>query len=124
MPTNTLKKRTGITRILYTFIHSLNGFRWLTKNETAFQQELILLAPLTILAIYLDISLMHTITVIVSMLFVLFAEMVNTAIEAVVDRIGLNYHPLSGVAKDIGSAMVFLSMVMCLMIWGAVLWSL
>ncbi|CAM2846280.1 diacylglycerol kinase [Vibrio mytili] len=119
-----VKKRTGVTRILYTFLHSFNGFKWLIKNEAAFQQELMLFVPLTGIACYLDISALQTVAVIVSMLFVLFAEMVNTAIEAVVDRVGLDFHRLSGVAKDIGSALVFLSMVMCVLVWGAVLWSL
>jgi diacylglycerol kinase (ATP) len=56
------------------------------------------------------------------MVFVLFAEMVNTAIEAVVDRVGLEYHTLSGVAKNIGSALVLLSMACSLAVWGTVLW--
>ncbi|WP_245228425.1 diacylglycerol kinase [Vibrio mytili] len=102
-----VKKRTGVTRILYTFLHSFNGFKWLIKNEAAFQQELMLFVPLTGIACYLDISALQTVAVIVSMLFVLFAEMVNTAIEAVVDRVGLDFHRLSGVAKDIGSAWYF-----------------
>lgn len=55
------------------------------------------------------------------MVFVLFAEMVNTAIEAVVDRIGLEYHELSGVAKNIGSAIVTLSLLMSAIVWIVVL---
>ncbi len=120
----TLVKRTGVVRILYTFVHSFNGFKWLIKHEAAFQQEVMLFVPLTAFALYIDATLMQTVAIIASMLFVMFAEMVNTAIEAVVDRVGLEYHALSGVAKDIGSGLVMLSMVMSLLVWGAVLWSL
>ncbi|MBR9728430.1 diacylglycerol kinase [Shewanella intestini] len=115
-------KRTGIHRIFYTFIHSFNGFKWLCKNETAFQQELMLFIPLTIFAFWLDLSIIHTLMVVLSMVLVLFAEMLNTAIEVVVDRVSLDYHKLSGVAKDIGSAIVLLSMVCSLTVWGVVLY--
>lgn len=115
-------KRTGVQRIAYTFVHSFNGFKWLCRNEAAFQQELLLLIPLTLFAFWLDLPAMHTLLVMLSMVFVLFAEMVNTAIEAVVDRVGLDYHTLSGVAKNIGSALVLLSMICSLAVWGTVLW--
>ncbi|MFV0576683.1 MAG: diacylglycerol kinase [Vibrio sp.] len=117
-------KRTGLMRILFTLKHSFNGFKWMVKNEAAFQQELVLFVPLTILACYLDITSTQTLCIVLSMMFVLFAEMVNTAIEAVVDRIGLEYHELSGLAKNIGSAIVTLSMVMSLMVWAVVVWPL
>ncbi|MCZ4292531.1 diacylglycerol kinase [Vibrio sinaloensis] len=115
-------RRTGILRIIYTLVHSYNGFKWLCKNEAAFQQELALFVPLTVFAFWLDLPTMHTLLVVLSMVFVLFAEMVNTAIEAVVDRISLDYHLLSGVAKNIGSALVLLSMLSSLAVWGTVLW--
>ncbi|EKF9436124.1 diacylglycerol kinase [Vibrio cholerae] len=115
-------KRKGIHRIIFTFVHSFNGFKWLCKNETAFQQELMLFVPLSIYAFWLELPIMHTLLVMLGMVFVLFAEMVNTAIEAVVDRIGSEYHILSGVAKNIGSALVLLSMICSLSIWGTVLW--
>lgn len=114
-------KRTGIHRIIYTVVHSVNGIKWLCKHETAFQQELMLFVPLTIVAFWLKLPTMHTLLVILSMVFVLFAEMVNTAIETVVDRVGLEYHILSGVAKNIGSALVLLSMVCSLAVWGVIL---
>ncbi len=103
-------KRTGISRLMYTLVHSSNGVKWLVKNEAAFQQELILFVPLTVIALWLDIPAMHTLAIMLSMMFVLFAEMTNTAIEAVVDRVGLDYHELSGVAKNVGSAIVTLSL--------------
>lgn len=113
-------KRTGIMRIIFTLKHSFNGLKWMLKNEAAFQQELILFIPLTVLAFYLDISAVQSVCLILSMMFVLFAEMVNTAIEAVVDRVGLEYHTLSGVAKNVGSAVVTLSMIMSAMVWGVI----
>ena len=122
MQQDVIIKRTGIERIIYTFAHSYNGFKRLCRNEAAFQQELMLFVPLTGFAFWLDLPALHTLLVILSMVFVLFAEMVNTAIEAVVDRVGLEFHTLSGVAKNIGSALVLLSMVCSLMVWGVVLW--
>ncbi|WP_311568116.1 diacylglycerol kinase [Photobacterium arenosum] len=116
-------KRTGLTRILYTFVHSYNGFKWLVKNEAAFQQELILFIPLSIIAFVLPFSDLETIFILISMLFVLFSEMVNSAIETVVDRVGLEFHPLSGVAKNIGSAIVLLSIMMSLMVWSTLIWT-
>ena len=117
-------KRTGIMRIIFTLKHSFNGLKWMLKNEAAFQQELVLFIPLTVLACYLDISAVQSVSLILSMMFVLFAEMVNTAIEAVVDRVGLEYHTLSGVAKNIGSAVVTLSMIMSAMVWGVIVYPL
>ena len=117
-------KRTGIMRIIFTLKHSFNGLKWMLKNEAAFQQELVLFLPLTVLACYLDISTVQSVFLILSLMFVLFAEMVNTAIEAVVDRVGLEYHTLSGVAKNIGSAVVTLSMIMSAMVWGVIVYPL
>ncbi|WP_237293649.1 diacylglycerol kinase [Vibrio sp. CK2-1] len=117
-------KRTGIMRIIFTLKHSFNGLKWMIKNEAAFQQELVLFIPLTVLACYLDISAVQSVCLILSMMFVLFAEMVNTAIEAVVDRVGLEYHTLSGVAKNVGSAVVTLSMIMSAMVWGVIVYPL
>ncbi|MBY8031891.1 diacylglycerol kinase [Vibrio fluvialis] len=122
MQQNVIIKREGVNRIIYTFVHSFNGFKWLCRNEAAFQQELMLFVPLTVFAFWLELPAMHTLLVMLGMVFVLFAEMVNTAIEAVVDRVGLEFHPLSGVAKNIGSALVLLSMICSLSIWGTVLW--
>lgn len=122
MQQNVIIKREGVHRIIYTLVHSFNGFKWLCRNEAAFQQELMLFVPLTFFAFWLELPAMHTLLVMLGMVFVLFAEMVNTAIEVVVDRVSLEFHPLSGVAKNIGSALVLLSMICSLSIWGTVLW--
>ena len=114
-------KRTGIMRLIFTCQHSFNGLKWMCKNEAAFQQELLLFLPLTLYAIFANISLLQSSILIIALLFVLFAELVNTAIEVVVDRIGIEYNELSGLAKDISSAFVFLSMVIACITWTAVL---
>lgn len=116
-------RRTGIARILYAFVHSYNGFKYLILNEAAFRQEVMLFIPLTILSFFLDVSAIEQCAMLLSLGFVLFAEMTNSAIEAVVDRIGLEYHELSGVAKNIGSAIVLLSSVMAVAVWLCVLFS-
>lgn len=114
-------KRIGIMRLIYTCKHSFNGLKWMCKNETAFQQELLLFLPLSLYAFFADISIIQTSLLMIALLFVLFAELVNTAIEVVVDRIGLEYHELSGLAKDISSAFVFISMIIACITWVAVL---
>ncbi|SJL83571.1 diacylglycerol kinase [Vibrio palustris] len=115
-------KRTGIHRILYSFVHSFNGLKWLCQNEAAFKQELLLFVPLTVVALWLELPAIHTLLVILSMVFVLLAEMINTAIEVMIDRVGLEYHLLSGVAKNIGSALVLISILCSLSVWGTILW--
>lgn len=122
--TTDLKQRTGLKRVLFTIIHTGNGLKWMIKNEAAFQQELALFVPLGVVALMIDTSLSNQLILICSLLFVLFAELVNTAIEVVVDRIGTEFNSLSGLAKDIASAAVFISMLMASLIWCAVLWGL
>ncbi|GGP64069.1 diacylglycerol kinase [Shewanella algicola] len=115
-------KRQGIMRLLYTCKHTFNGLKWMCRNEAAFQQELMLFVPLTVLACVVNISVAQSAILVLALLFVLFAELVNTAIEVVVDRIGLEFNTLSGLAKDIASAFVFISMLMAVIVWWAVLW--
>ncbi|WP_413701250.1 diacylglycerol kinase [Psychromonas sp. KJ10-10] len=119
--TKEVVKRTGIMRLIFTCQHSFNGLKWMCKNEAAFQQELILFIPLTLYALLANISSLQSALLITALLFVLFAELVNTAIEVVVDRIGLEYNELSGLAKDISSAFVFISMLIACITWIVVL---
>ena len=117
-PTN---KKQGLARVFSAFINTCKGLGWMTKNEAAFRQELLLSVILIPLTFTFNISTLEQAALIVSLLFVLFTETLNTAIEAVVDRIGYEYHELSGLAKDLASAAVFISMVIAVIIWGAVL---
>ena len=119
-----IQKNTGFKRIYLALINSLQGFKWLIKNEAAFQQELVLILLLSIFSCFLNISLLLHLLLIVSLLFVLLVEVINTAIEATIDRIGLEHHALSGLAKDLGSLAVFLSLVIAMATWGVVLWAL
>ncbi|MGB0898441.1 MAG: diacylglycerol kinase [Psychrobium sp.] len=116
-------KPTGIRRVLLAFNNTLKGFWWMCKNEAAFKQEVALTLVLTLVTFLLDITLVEQAILISTLLGVLLIETINTAIEAVVDRIGLEIHPLSGLAKDLGSAAVFLSLTIAFIIWGAILWN-
>ncbi|WP_308304800.1 diacylglycerol kinase, partial [Vibrio parahaemolyticus] len=109
---------------IFTFANSYRGIRWMIQNEAAFQQELMLFVPLTAVAVWLPISFLLKALLICSLLFILFSEMANTAIEATVDRIGTDFHPLSGLAKDIGSACVLISFIIATIIWIAVILSI
>lgn len=115
-------KPTGALRLWLAFKNTLKGLGWMCKNEAAFKQEMLLTAVLTVVTFFLDITLVEQAILICALLVILLVETINTAIEAVVDRIGLEMHPLSGLAKDLGSAAVFISCLISTIIWGAVLW--
>ena len=121
-PPKIVVKRQGLMRLLFTCKHTFNGLKWMCRNEAAFQQELMLFVPLTVFACVANITAVQSAILVIALLFVLFAELVNTAIEVVVDRIGLEFNPLSGLAKDISSAFVFISMLMAAIVWWTVLW--
>jgi diacylglycerol kinase (ATP) len=116
-------KRHGLMRLVFTLSHSFNGLKWMSRFEAAFQQELALFSLLGVFVWLQKIVLSDKLLLIASLLFVLFAELVNTAVEVVVDRIGNEYHELSGLAKDIASASVFIAMLITALIWWAVLWA-
>ena len=110
-------------RLIFTLSHSFNGLKWMSRFEAAFQQELALFSLLGVFVYLQEIALSDKLLLIASLLFVLFAELVNTAVEVVVDRIGSEHHELSGLAKDIASASVFIAMLIAALIWWAVLWA-
>lgn len=101
--------------------NSFQGFLIVWKGEVAFRQYVVLSIVLIPLAFWLTDNNIERILMVMSVLLILLMELVNTAIEAVVDRIGSEQHPLSGAAKDIGSAAVFLSIVMFVVTWALVL---
>ena len=113
---------TGITRIINAAGYSWLGFKAAYKNEAAFRQELWLAIILVPTGIYLGETLIDKAILICSVLFVLVVELLNSAIESVVDRIGDEHHELSGRAKDMGSSAVFLAITITLIIWVAVLY--
>jgi len=111
------QKTTGIQRIINAAGYSWLGFKAAFKHEAAFRQELLLLLIGTPLSLYLTSDGVERSLMIGSLLLVLMVELLNSAIEAVVDRFGDEQHELSGRAKDIASAAVFVSLVNVGLIW-------
>lgn len=113
---------TGITRIINASVYSWKGLKAAFINEAAFRQELALCVVLIPVAIYLGENLRDQLLMISSLLVVLVVELLNSAIESVVDRFGDELHELSGRAKDLGSAAVLLSLIFAALVWLAILW--
>lgn len=114
-------KPVGVTRVLRAFGNSMQGFAGAFREEAAFRQELALALVVIPLALWLGQSGVERALLIAPMLLILMVELLNSAIEAVVDRVGLERHRLSGLAKDIGSAAVFTSFVLLITVWALVL---
>lgn len=117
-------KRTGLLRALFALKHSYAGLRMTFVSESAFRQETALAVVLIPCAIALPVTPIERVMLIGSMLLVLLVELLNSAVEAVVDRISLDRHELSGRAKDCGSAAVLIALAICAMSWATVLWPL
>ena len=117
-----MDKKTGLMRILFAFKHSGKGFQFLLKNEAAFQQELALAGLLVPLSFLIQQSITELLLLLMTLALVLIVEILNTAIETVVDRIGLEHHELSGLAKDLGSAAVLLALLCAAGVWLTFLW--
>ena len=109
------------SRIVRATRYSLAGLRSAIRGEAAFRQELILALVLTPIAIWLGDNGVERALMIAAMLVVLIVELVNSAIETVVDRVGTEFHDLSGRAKDLGSAAVFVSLLAVPIVWALVL---
>jgi len=112
--------RTGFSRIYYATIYSAQGFGHAWKHESAFRQELTLTAFLVPVALWLGQSVVERALLIGVCLLVIIVELLNSAIEASVDRHGDEHHELSGRAKDLGSSAVFVSLVLVVLVWSAV----
>lgn len=112
----------GFTRVIKAAGYSLKGLKAAWINEAAFRQESVAALLAVIIACWLDISYIDRLLLISSVVLVAIVELINSAIEAVVDRVGSEYHELSGRAKDIGSAAVFITIGLALVIWATVLW--
>ena len=114
-------KKRGFARLRAATVYSVEGLRGCFASEEAFRLEIMLAVVLTPLAFWLGDSPAERGLLLVAIVLVLLVELLNSAIEAVVDRIGLEYHALSKKAKDIGSAAVFISLVAFVVLWVAVL---
>ena len=115
-------KKQGLTRVTQAFVNSGKGFYAAWINESAYRQELYLFITLSIIAILLPIEISHKFILILSMLPVLAIELINSAIESIVDRISMDEHELSARAKDMGSAAVFISLMIVILVWCFILW--
>lgn len=115
------KGKTGLVRLWNAFGYSLAGFRAAYKHEDAFRQEVLLAAILVPLALWLPVGYIGKALMIGSVLLVIIVELLNSAIEATVDRISLENHDLAKRAKDIGSSAVLVSLINVLAVWGLVL---
>lgn len=111
----------GLKRVIYAAGYSWKGFKSTWKHEAAFRQEVILVMVLAPFAFWLGETASERAILLGVLLIVLVVELLNSAIESVVDRIGDEYHKLSGRAKDQGSAAVFLSFFVAFVVWGGFL---
>ena len=111
----------GLKRLSNAILFSKAGFKAAWKNEEAFRQEVIIFLVSVPLAVWLGKSKVETILLIASIVFIMIVELLNSAIEAVVDRVGTEYHELAGRAKDIASAAVMLTVALAVAIWGCIL---
>ncbi|RIY36049.1 diacylglycerol kinase [Psittacicella gerlachiana] len=116
-----MQKHTGFTHFLKAFGYSCKGFKSAWQTEAAIRQEVILALVLIPLGAYLGDTGVEKALLIASILLVILCELLNSALEAVVDRISEDYHPLAGKAKDLGSACVFVAIVIALVVWGCIL---
>ncbi|MCL4720682.1 MAG: diacylglycerol kinase [Gammaproteobacteria bacterium] len=116
------KGKRGLRRLKDAAGYSMAGLRDAWRGEEAFRQEVSLALVLLPLALWLGQTPVERLLLAGSWLLVMIVEILNTAIEATVDRISDDYHQLSGQAKDLGSAAVFLSLVLAALTWGTVAW--
>ncbi|MFB9887803.1 diacylglycerol kinase [Balneatrix alpica] len=116
-------KNQGFSRIIKATGYSWQGLCQTFKQEAAFRQELALAALLMPFSWWLADTLLTWLMLVASLLLILICELLNSAIEAVVDRIGAEVHPLSGQAKDMGSAAVFISLGLAALVWGSLLYN-
>lgn len=114
---NPYKGNRGLTRAWYALKNSINGFRDAWREESAFRQELTLAAILVPCSIVLPVTAVEHVLLLGSVLLVLIVELLNSSVEAAIDRISLDLHELSKRAKDFGSAAVTVALLLCLLTW-------
>ena len=115
------KGKTGVRRLINAFGYSMDGFKAAYQHEDAFRQEVWLSMVLIPLAFYLEAEALHRILMVGSVLLVMIVELLNSAVEAVVDRVSIERHALAKRAKDIGSAAVLLALINLGVVWGLIL---
>jgi len=123
-PVSQYKSKSGLKRIFSAFFNSMNGFHTAWRFEHAFRQELVVAIPGIIVAVLLPVTVLERVALIAVLVLMLITDLVNSAIEAVVDRISLDHHELSKNAKDLGSAAVMLAVILAVLTWAAILGAL
>ncbi|WP_127475508.1 diacylglycerol kinase [Sulfurivermis fontis] len=112
----------GLSHVVKAFGYSVQGLKAALQYEEAFRLELLALIVMLPAALWLGGNGIERALLVGSLLLVLIVELINSAIEAVVDRVGVEHHTLAGRAKDIGSAAVFMALMNVLVVWGFVLY--
>jgi diacylglycerol kinase (ATP) len=120
LPFNPYKGNRGLTRAWHAMKNSLAGFRVAIREESAFRQELTLAAILLPCGVLVPVEPVSRVLLLGSVLLVLIVELLNSSVEAAIDRISLERHELSRRAKDLGSAAVMVALGMCVMTWGLI----
>lgn len=115
-------RHTGLTHLMHSTRYSWKGLKAAFRNEAAFRQEVGIAAVMLPFAWWISNDAVSWLLLVGSLFFVLIVELLNSAIENVVDRIGTEHHELSGRAKDIGSAAVMLSLIIAGLTWGLLGW--
>lgn len=113
---------TGLKRIIDATGYSLKGLRAAFQGEAAFRQELLLCLVLIPLSFWLAGNALQWLALIIPLFILMMVELLNSAVESAIDRVGADYHVLSGQAKDMGSAAVMLALALIAVCWGAVAW--
>ena len=119
-----LKGKTGFKRLVNAFLYSRDGFKAAFSTEEAFRQETLLAAALAAVLPWLAVSVELKLLGLLALVFVLVTELLNSGLEAIVDRIGPEIHPLSKVAKDVGSCAVLFALTAAAVVWGVILWKI
>ena len=114
--------KTGITRVLDATGYSMSGIRAAWKNEAAFRQEIVGGLVMLLLSFFIAADPLQWLLLVIPLLILVIVELINSALESVVDRIGPEQHELSGRTKDMGSAAVFFSLVLVVVSWAAIIW--
>jgi diacylglycerol kinase (ATP) len=120
--TNPYKGRTGLDRVVRAAGYSMAGLRMAYQGESAFRQEVWLAVALVPAAFWLGNNWLETAALAGTVMLVLIVELLNSATEAAIDRVSFELHDLSKRAKDLASAAVFMSLLLCVCVWGAALW--
>ena len=118
-----MKSKGGLTRLISALRYTWDGLRAAAKHEEAFKQELMVVVPLSIAAWFVPVPAYERALLFAVLQLILIVELINSANEANTDHISLERHPLAKRAKDMGSAAVFLTIVIAASTWAAVLWN-